>query len=115
MPGTTVGCLGGITRFMRATASDLKLGNPFDAVVAIDKSAELSRDLKTHFGNLALAAAAYNAGPKHAANWLLGRGPLPKETREYVRSAPVTALTSDGVCKPVASASAFRSRSRAQK
>jgi hypothetical protein len=36
------------------------------------------------FGNLGLAAAAYNAGPQRVQDWLAARGGLPKETRRYV-------------------------------
>ena len=42
-------------------------------------------DLRTRFGNLGLAAAAYNAGPQRLQDWLSGRGALPKETRHYVQ------------------------------
>ena len=36
------------------------------------------------FGNLGLAAAAYNAGPRRVSDWLAKRGELPGETRNYV-------------------------------
>jgi hypothetical protein len=75
----------GIAQFMPATASGVKLANPFDAITAINKSAELLRNLRMQFGNLGLAAAAYNAGPKRVSDWLLGRRPLPRETVHYVR------------------------------
>lgn len=75
----------GIAQFMPATANGVKLANPFDAIAAIDKSAELLRSLRMQFGNLGLAAAAYNAGPKRVSNWLAGRRPLPQETVHYVR------------------------------
>jgi hypothetical protein len=75
----------GIAQFMPSTASDIKLANPFDAITAINKSAELLRDLSRRFGNLGLAAAAYNAGPKRVSDWLVGRHPLPRETVHYVR------------------------------
>jgi Transglycosylase SLT domain/SPOR domain len=75
----------GIAQFMPATASAIKLVNPFDAIAAIDKSAQLLRSLRRQFGNLGLAAAAYNAGPKRVSDWLAGRRPLPQETLHYVR------------------------------
>jgi hypothetical protein len=75
----------GIAQFMPATANDVKLANPFDAIAAIDKSAQLLRDLRAQFGNLGLAAAAYNAGPKRVSDWLVGRRALPQETMHYVR------------------------------
>ena len=54
----------GIAQFMEETATDRGLDNPFDPVQAIPASARLLRDLSQKFGNLGLAAAAYNAGPK---------------------------------------------------
>src|SRR6516162_740236 len=75
----------GIAQFMPATANEMNLANPFDAVTAIEKSAQLLRGLQNQFGNLGLAAAAYNAGPKRVSDWLLGHRPLPQETVQYVR------------------------------
>jgi transglycosylase-like protein with SLT domain/sporulation related protein len=75
----------GIAQFMPATAADVNLANPFDAIAAIDKSAQLLRGLRMQFGNLGLAAAAYNAGPKRVSDWLTGRRVLPQETVHYVR------------------------------
>src|SRR5689334_5917992 len=75
----------GIAQFMPATAHGVKLANPFDAIAAIDKSAELLRGLRMQFGNLGLAAAAYNAGPKRVSDWLAGHRTLPQETVHYVR------------------------------
>jgi hypothetical protein len=42
--------------------------------------------LVERFGNVGLAAAAYNAGSQRVSNWLARRGKLPAETRHYVRS-----------------------------
>jgi hypothetical protein len=53
-------------------------------VQALPKSAELLRDLRADFGNLGLAAAAYNAGPRRVREWLAGTGPMPAQTRSYV-------------------------------
>jgi len=75
----------GIAQFMPGTASEVRLTNPFDAIAAIDKSAQLLRALRIQFGNLGLAAAAYNAGPKRVSDWLAGRHALPQETTHYVR------------------------------
>ncbi|MGH6843076.1 MAG: lytic transglycosylase domain-containing protein [Methylocella sp.] len=74
----------GIAQFMPRTADERGLANPFDPEEAIPKSAELLAGLKQRFGNLGLAAAAYNAGPLRVANWLAGHGNLPAETRDYV-------------------------------
>ncbi|WP_158818038.1 lytic transglycosylase domain-containing protein [Methylocapsa sp. S129] len=73
----------GIAQFMPGTASDRGLANPFDPEEAIPKAAELLAELRLRFGNLGLAAAAYNAGPTRVANWLAG-GFLPAETRDYI-------------------------------
>jgi transglycosylase-like protein with SLT domain/sporulation related protein len=75
----------GVAQFMPATASRRGLADPFDPVEAIAKSAQLLRDLRRDFGNLGLAAAAYNAGPGRVRDWLAGRRRLPDETRAYVR------------------------------
>jgi hypothetical protein len=74
----------GIAQFMPATASERGLLDPFDPVFALPKSAEFLRDLRREFGNLGLAAAAYNAGPRRVREWLEGTGPMPAETRSYV-------------------------------
>jgi hypothetical protein len=74
----------GIAQFMPKTADERGLANPFDPEEAIPKSADVLADLKQRFGNLGLAAAAYNAGPARVANWLAGHGNLPAETRDYV-------------------------------
>lgn len=75
----------GISQFMPGTAAWVGLQNPFEVSEAIRKSAELLRDLKKEFGNLGLAAAAYNAGPKRVQDWLANRRSLPMETQAYVR------------------------------
>jgi hypothetical protein len=74
----------GIAQFMPGTANERGLSNPFDPEEAIPKAAQLLAELKQRFGNLGLAAAAYNAGPTRVANWLAGGGYLPAETRDYV-------------------------------
>jgi hypothetical protein len=75
----------GVAQFMPGTASWRGLTDPFDPVEAIAKSAQLLHDLRHDFGNLGLAAAAYNAGPGRVRDWLAGRRRLPGETRAYVR------------------------------
>ncbi|MBE7199491.1 MAG: transglycosylase SLT domain-containing protein, partial [Parafilimonas terrae] len=47
--------------------------------------AELLRDHTARFGNLGLAAAAYNAGPGRVERWLAGASGMPQETRDYVQ------------------------------
>ena len=75
----------GIAQFMPETAAARGLADPFDPEEAIPKSARLLADLKRRFGNLGLAAAAYNAGAQRVADWLAGHGGLPRETRNYVQ------------------------------
>jgi hypothetical protein len=74
----------GIAQFMPGTASERRLLDPFDPVQALPKSAEFLNELRNQFGNLGLAAAAYNAGPRRVREWLAGTGPMPQETRHYV-------------------------------
>src|ERR1700676_1763691 len=74
----------GIAQFMPGTASERRLLDPFDPVQALPKSAEFLRELRTQFGNLGLAAAAYNAGPRRVQEWLAGSGYQPPGTRNYV-------------------------------
>ncbi len=74
----------GIAQFMPGTAADRGLDDPFDPEQAVPASAALLSELAERFGNLGLAAAAYNAGPRRVADWLAGHGGLPFETRDYV-------------------------------
>ena len=75
----------GIAQFMPKTANGRGLENPFDPLRALEESAEYLRELLQRFGNLGLAAAAYNAGPGRIKDWLAKRGPpLRKETHDYV-------------------------------
>lgn len=76
----------GMAQFMPETATDRKVDNPFDPLQAIPASARLLRDLQKKFGNLGLATAAYNAGPKRVQDWIVNKGPLPQETQDYVRT-----------------------------
>ena len=76
----------GIAQFMPATAAERLLHDPFDPFQALPKSAEFLRELRAQFGNLGLAAAAYNAGPQRVRDWLAGKRTLPSETQTYVRN-----------------------------
>jgi hypothetical protein len=76
----------GVAQFMPATAAQMGLDNPFDPLQAIPASARLLRNLFERFGNLGLAAAAYNAGPRRIQDWLSRKGKLPAETRGYVKT-----------------------------
>jgi soluble lytic murein transglycosylase-like protein len=57
----------GIAQFIPGTAAAYGLGDPFDAPAAIDAQAHLMSDLLRQFGSVALALAAYNAGPAPVA------------------------------------------------
>jgi len=74
----------GIAQFMPGTADERGLLDPLNPVQALPKSAEFLAELRAQFGNLGLAAAAYNAGPRRVQEWLAGTGPMPYETRNYV-------------------------------
>jgi hypothetical protein len=83
----------GIAQFMPRVAAAYGVDNPFDPLQALPGSAKFLRELFEQFGNLGLAAAAYNAGPKRVLDWMAKRGSLPAETRGYVLA--VTGRTAD--------------------
>lgn len=74
----------GVAQFMPQTAAERGLADPRDPQEAVEHAAQLLRDLRRRFGNLGLAAAAYNAGAARVEKWLAGDGGLPTETRNYV-------------------------------
>src|SRR5215218_9035551 len=76
----------GIAQFMPRVAASYGLTNPFEPIAALKASGKLLADLVLQFGNLGLAAAAYNAGPKRVLDWMAKRGKLPADTRQYVHS-----------------------------
>lgn len=82
----------GVAQFMPGTASERRLLDPFDPVQALPKSAEFLQELRGQFGNLGLAAAAYNAGPRRVQEWLAGTGYMPSETRNYVHAITGTSV-----------------------
>jgi soluble lytic murein transglycosylase-like protein len=88
----------GIAQFMPQTASWHGLADPFDPTEALRHSARYLRELRDQFGNLGLAAAAYNAGPGRVSAWLTSHRRLPGETRRYV--AAVTGRTADEWSSP---------------
>src|SRR5258708_19748478 len=75
----------GIAQFMPGSARWRGLSDPFEPTEALYESARWLGELRDQFGNLGLAAAAYNAGPRRIRDWIAGRGQLPRETRAYVR------------------------------
>jgi Transglycosylase SLT domain len=74
----------GVAQFMPAVAAERGLEHPFDPRTALWASAQFLRDHYRTFGNLGLAAMAYNAGAQRVLDWLARRGKLPDETRRYV-------------------------------
>jgi Transglycosylase SLT domain len=75
----------GIAQFMPQTALEQGLHDPRDPASSIINAARLLVRFYQRFGNLGLAAAAYNAGPTRLTEWLHGSGILPAETHRYVR------------------------------
>ena len=88
----------GIAQFMPGTAAERGLLDPFDPATAIPASASLLADLRTRFGNLGLAAAAYNAGAQRVSDWLADASTLPWETQDYVLS--ITGISAEGWADP---------------
>lgn len=75
----------GIAQFMPATARLRGLVDPFNPAAALATSAAYLADLSERFGNLGLAAVAYNGGEDRAARFKAGSSGLPGETRAYVQ------------------------------
>ncbi len=76
----------GLAQFMPGTAKRRGLDDPFDPKQALAASAAYLAELRGSFGNLGLAAAAYNAGEDRVRRWLAGKSSLPYETQDYVMS-----------------------------
>jgi Transglycosylase SLT domain len=74
----------GIAQFMAGTARLRRLDNAFDPAAALAKSAEYLRELEVKYGNLGLAAAAYNAGEGRITRVVNAGSGVPFETRDYV-------------------------------
>ena len=74
----------GIAQFMPGTAKLRGLADPFDLDQALPASAVYLAALRKSYGNLGLAAAAYNAGENRVSRWLSSGGFLPIETEDYV-------------------------------
>jgi hypothetical protein len=71
---------------MPYTATERGLADPFNPESALSEAAEFLAELRREFGNLGLAAAAYNAGPGRVRDFIEGRGGMPAQTRHYVRA-----------------------------
>jgi len=76
----------GIAQFMPATAAERNLLDPLNPIEALPKAAEFLKDLRGQFGNLGLAAAAYNAGAGRVRAWMAGAASMPAQTRAYVKA-----------------------------
>jgi Transglycosylase SLT domain len=74
----------GIAQFMPETAKLRGLADPFEPASALKAAIEYLSELRHRFGNLGLAAAAYNAGEKRVAAVIAGTSRLPLETQNYV-------------------------------
>ena len=74
----------GVAQFMPKTAAERGLHDPYDPYLAIPQAAQFLAELLVRFGNLGLAAAAYNAGATRVVKWLRGKAELPTETQLYV-------------------------------
>jgi hypothetical protein len=93
----------GIAQFMPSTARLRAVNNTFDPTEALAKSAEYLRVLADKYGNLGLAAAAYNGGEGRLTRYLNAGGYLPAETRSYVEiitGLPVAAWQQDPPPEP---------------
>ncbi len=73
----------GIAQFIPSTARLRNLANPFDPATALTASIDYLAELTATFGNLGLAAVAYNAGEGIARRFVAGGG-IPWETENYV-------------------------------
>lgn len=76
----------GIAQFMPGTADMVGLDDPYNPAKAIAASAGYLRKLIDNFGNMGLAAIAYNGGENRAARFVSGGGSLPWETQDYVEA-----------------------------
>ena len=74
----------GIAQFMPSTARSRGLADSFNPADALSKSAAYLDEMRRRFGNLGLAAVAYNAGEERAADLLDTGRPVPVETARYV-------------------------------
>jgi len=73
----------GLMQLMPSTASDMNVGDPFNPEQNIEGGTKYLRYLIEKFnGNLTLAIAAYNSGPKTVERY--GNIPPITETRQYV-------------------------------
>lgn len=75
----------GIAQFMPQTARMRGLQNAYDSAKALEHSAHYLAEMANNFGNLGLAAVAYNGGETRAAGFIAKTGGLARETINYVQ------------------------------
>ncbi len=83
----------GIAQFMPGTGRLQGLANAYNPAEALWRSAHYLDQLRGKFGNLGLAAAAYNGGENRVSRFIKGGGYLAVETIDYVQivtGVPVT-------------------------
>ena len=75
----------GIAQFIPETAQLRGLEDAFNPAEALSASARYLSELSRDYGNIGLAAVAYNGGEGRLARFLDRKDGLPAETRAYVR------------------------------
>jgi hypothetical protein len=76
----------GIAQFMPGTAKLRGLDDAFNPAEALLASADYLSELARTYGNLGLAAAAYNGGEARVEKFIAAKGGLALETRAYVEA-----------------------------
>jgi hypothetical protein len=76
----------GIAQFMPATGRFNGLRNAYNPAESLWRSARYLAELRQKFGNLGLAAAAYNGGENRVARFVAGTGYLAVQTIDYVET-----------------------------
>lgn len=74
-----------IAQFMPQTAKLRGLSASYDPTITLDHSAEYLAELTHRFGNVGLAAVAYNGGETRAKNFISKNNGLAQETIDYVQ------------------------------
>ncbi len=75
----------GIAQFIDSTAKMRGLRDSYNTAEALEYSAQYLGDLVNRFGNMGLAAVAYNGGEARATGLIGGTGGLAHETIDYVQ------------------------------